>query len=505
MQMSLDPRGAPRHQQIYDALRAAILNGALRQGERLPSSRVLANDLGVSRTTVLGAFSRLLAEGFVTGNTGAGTRVAMTVANVARATRSSQAAEHLARRDSLRAMPPVGTDPLWLSAAARELFAEGRWRRIPTQAVPFASGIPALELFPVTTWTRLAARRWRLSGRELLLPDDSQGYAPLREAVARYAVTARGVRCTPDQIVIVNGAQHALDLCARLLVGPGDEVWVEFPGYSPARGVFAATGARLVNVPVDEDGLDVARGRELAPSARLAFVTPSFQSPLGVTMSLERRRALLEWARAANAWIVEDDYNGEYRYDTAPIPAMQGLDTNGRVLYIGTFSKTLSPAIRLGYLILPPELVPAFARARLLLDRHSPVPEQAILADFISSGHFARHVRRTRALYQQRQRAFMTLAARELAGLVTVDAAAAGLWLVGWLPHGVVDLDVVEEARTRGIIVVPMSAYHGGDQERSATRRIRPPRCVSRCASSLPQFAPCRHARPTPPGDAIPS
>ena len=469
MQMSLDPRGAPRHQQIYDALRTAILNGTLRRGERLPSSRVLANDLGVSRTTVLGAFTRLLAEGLVTGNTGAGTRVAMIPANgvAATATRAPRGAEHAGTRNALRPLSPAAGDPPWLSDAARVMFAEGRWRRIPTKAIPFASGIPALELFPVTTWTRLAARRWRLSGRELLLPDDSQGYAPLREAIARYAVTARGVRCTAEQIVIVNGAQHALDLCARLLVGPGDDVWMEYPGYSPARGVFAAAGARLVDVPVDRDGLDVARGCELAPAARLALVTPSFQSPLGVTMSLERRLALLEWARTSNAWIVEDDYNGEYRYDTAPIPAMQGMDTSGRVLYIGTFSKTLSPAIRLGYLILPPEMAPEFARARLILDRHSPVPEQAILADFISSGHFARHIRRTRALYLQRQRAFTTLAARELEGLVRVDGAVAGLWLVGWLPRGVVDLDVVDEARTRGVVVVPMSGYHGGSQDGS--------------------------------------
>ncbi|HEY7861911.1 MAG TPA: PLP-dependent aminotransferase family protein [Gemmatimonadaceae bacterium] len=451
MQLSLDPRGASRHQQIYDALRAAILSGALRHGERLPSSRVLARDLGVSRTTVLGAFSRLLGEGLVTGKSGAGTRVALMTAPLRREDRTR--ANGIAHSDD---------DAPWLSSAGRALFAEGKWRRIPTRATPFAAGIPALELFPLTTWTRLAARRWRLSGRDLLLPDDSQGYGPLREAIARYAVTARGARCKAEQVVIVNGAQHAIDLCARLLVGPGDEVWMESPCYAPARGVFAAAGATLIDVPVDADGLDVARGLELAPSARLAFVTPSFQSPLGVTMSLERRVALLDWAKRSGAWVVEDDYNGEYRYDTTPIPAMQGLDTGDRVLYIGTFSKTLSPAIRLGYLILPLALVAAFTRARLLLDRHSAVPEQAILADFISSGHFARHIRRTRALYQQRQRAFVSLAARELGGLITVDAAPAGMWLVGWLPRDMSDLEVVEEAGRRGVVLVAMSPYLGG-------------------------------------------
>jgi GntR family transcriptional regulator/MocR family aminotransferase len=322
-------------------------------------------------------------------------------------------------------------------------------------------GIPALELFPLTTWTRLAARRWRLSGSDLLLPADPQGYAPLREAVARYVVTARGVRCTAEQVLITNGAQHALDLCARLLVGPGDAVWMESPSYLPARGVFAATGAQLINVPVDADGLDVARGRALAAEAKLAYVTPSFQFPLGVTMSLTRRHALLEWARDANAWIIEDDYNGDYRYDTAPVPAMQGLDTQGRVLYVGTFSKMLAPGIRLGYLILPHALVAPFTHARLLLDWHSPVPEQAVLADFIAGGHCAKHIRRTRTLYQKRQCAFVALAARELAGLVTIDAVSAGLHLVGWLPPDVDDCAVAEEARRRGVVVLAMSPQLG--------------------------------------------
>ena len=236
---------------------------------------------------------------------------------------------------------------------------------------------------------------------------------------------------------------------------------MESPCYKPARGVFAATGARLIDVPVDADGLDVQRGRDSAPAARLAFVTPSFQFPLGVTMSLARRLALLDWARGAGAWIVEDDYNGEYRYDTAPIPALQGLDAHDRVLYIGTFSKNLSPAIRLGYLILPTALVAPFRRARFLLDMHSPVPEQAILADFIEGGHFARHIRRTRTLYQQRQRAFVALATRELAGLVTVEPAPAGMCLIGRLAPEMNDRAVAAEARRRGVIVEPLSSHLG--------------------------------------------
>ncbi|MEO7182050.1 MAG: PLP-dependent aminotransferase family protein [Gemmatimonadaceae bacterium] len=467
MQLTLDPRGGPLHQQIYQALRAAILRGTFRPGERLPSSRELARDLGISRTTALGAYARLHSEGYVVGNAGAGTRVAESIAGT-NGSRIPSLAEgigitgrgHAAHRRPERnvSSAPAGVlrEPR-LSSSVRALFDEGKWRAVPRQAVPFASGIPSLELFPVASWTRLAARRWRLSGRDLLLPGDSQGYAPLREAVAKYAVTARGVRCTAEQVVIVNGAQHGIDLCARVLVGPGDDVWLEWPGYTPARGMFAATGARIVDVPVDAQGLDVVAGRALAPAARLAFVTPSYQAPLGTTMSLQRRYALLEWARDADAWILEDDYNGEYRYDTKSVPALQGLDQHHRVLYLGTFSKTLSPAIRLGYLIVPPALVSTFTRARLLLDRNSGVAEQAVLADFIDGGHFARHIRRTRALYRDRHRIFLELAAQELEGLVTFDDVPAGLRLLGWLPSNLNDQEVVAEAARRGVVLESLS------------------------------------------------
>ncbi|MEP7000460.1 MAG: PLP-dependent aminotransferase family protein, partial [bacterium] len=276
----------------------------------------------------------------------------------------------------------------------------------------------------------------------------------------------RGVRCTADQVMIVNVAQHAIDLCARMLVSPGDAVLLENPCYPPARGIFAATGARLVDVPVDLHGMDVVAGRALTPSFRLAFVTPSYQSPLGVTLSLERRHALLDWASDAGAWIVEDDYNGEYRYDAAPVPAMQGLDAHGRVLYIGSFSKSFAPAMRLGYLIVPPLLVEPFARARMLFDRHSPVPEQAVLTDFIVDGHFARHIRRTKAVHQERQRVFLNLAARELAGLLTFNEAPAGMRLLGWLPPGSDDRAIAAEAARRGVVVEPMSKHLEAGSER---------------------------------------
>jgi GntR family transcriptional regulator/MocR family aminotransferase len=449
MQLALDPHGAPRHQQIYEAMRAAILSGTIQAGQRLPSSRALARDVGVSRTTVLGAFERLLTEGYVTGRAGAGTRVAAEPPVV----RFSPA------RNSARPIngAVVSDPPPTLSIAASSLLEQGKWRHMPTQPVPFTAGIPALDVFPLATWTRLNARRWRQSGRELLLAGDPRGYEPLRSAVAQYVAAARGVKCTADQVLIVNGAQHAIDLCARMLVNPGDAVWLENPCYPPARGIFAATGAQLIDVPVDDNGMDVAAGRALAPSARLAFLTPSYHSPLGVTLSLERRYALIEWARDAGSWIVEDDYNGEYRYDASPVPAMQGLDADGRVLYIGSFSKSFAPGMRLGYLIVPPSLVAHFSQARMLLDRHSPVPEQAALADFIAGGHFARHIRRTKAVHQERQRVFLNTAARELDGLLTFNELPAGMRLLGWLPPGSDDVAISEEAARRGVVVAPLS------------------------------------------------
>jgi GntR family transcriptional regulator/MocR family aminotransferase len=267
------------------------------------------------------------------------------------------------------------------------------------------------------------------------------------------------VRCEASQVIVVTGAQQAVDLAARILLDPGDTAWVEDPGYQGARGALIAAGIRLAPVPVDAEGLDVRRGARSAPGARLVYVTPSHQYPLGVTMSLNRRLALLEWASASGAWILEDDYDSEYRYAGRPLAALQGLDTAGRVIYAGTFSKVLFPALRLGYLVVPPELVDAFIAARALADRHSPSVTQAALADFIDGGHFARHVRRTRALYAERQAALVHAARRTLGGLLEVAPAEAGMHLMGWLRAGVDDRAAARAALTRAVDVPPLSAY----------------------------------------------
>jgi GntR family transcriptional regulator / MocR family aminotransferase len=341
-----------------------------------------------------------------------------------------------------------------LLAGTRAALARGA-----STAHPFRAGLPGLDAFPFDLWTRLIARRWRRVPRQLLDYGDPAGYAPLREVIAAYLGEARAVRCEATQVIVVTGAQQALDLAARVLLDPGDTAWVEDPGYQGVRGALIAAGIRLAPIPVDGEGLDVQRAARRAPGARLVYVTPSHQYPLGVTMSLNRRLALLEWASASGAWILEDDYDSEYRYAGRPLAALQGLDTAGRVIYAGTFSKVLFPALRLGYLVVPPELVDPFVAARALTDRHSPSVPQAALADFIEGGHFARHVRRTRGLYAERQAALVRAARRTLGELLEVAPAEAGMHLVGWLPDGVDDCVAARAGLVHEVEATPLSAY----------------------------------------------
>jgi GntR family transcriptional regulator/MocR family aminotransferase len=438
----------PLHRQLYEGLRGMILAGRLSAGTRLPATRMLARELQISRNTVLNAFEQLLAEGYVEGQMGSGTYVSHVLPDDLLRVPSSPAAQppmpanrRLSRRGSLLAVTPV--------SVARD------------QGLPraFRPGLPAFDTFPFDVWTRLVARHWRQPPSELLSYGDPAGYLPLREAIAAYLRAARGVQCTPDQVIVVAGSQQGLDLAARVLLDPGDYVWIEDPGYVGARGALRSAGAQLVPVPLDQEGLRVAVGIDTCSDARMAYVTPSHQFPLGVTMSLSRRLALLDWARRADAWLLEDDYDSEYRYTGRPLPALQGLDSDGRTIYLGTFSKVLFPSLRLGYLVAPADLVDAFVAARALADRHPPSIEQAALADFIAEGHFARHIRRTRALYAERQAALLAAAEHELAGLIELHPAEAGMHLVGWLPYAISDTDASNRAARAGIDAPALSAY----------------------------------------------
>lgn len=453
----IEPReGLSLSRQLYLRIRELILGGTLPRGARLPSTRALAADLGLSRNTVLVAIEQLACEEYVVSRVGDGTYVAADVPE-----------------DRESPVRPEADGPSDVEAASPRLSRRGE--RIAATPIgrdsyevrPFAVGLPALEEFPWPLWHRLWTRRSRDLDRAHLCYGDPAGYGPLREAVATYLTTGRGVRCDAEQVIVVSSSQQALDLAATVLIDPGDRVWLEDPGYLGARGALVAAGAEIVPVPVDEEGLEIAAGRRLAEDPRLVSVTPSHQYPLGATMSLARRLELLAWAAKSGAWILEDDYDSEFRYSGPPLAALQGLDRCGCVIYVGTFTKVIYPSLRLAYLVAPKALIPALIAARSFVDRHSPTLPQRVLADFISGGHFTAHVRRMRALYRQRRKALIEALAGRLAGWVTVRSSPAGMHLVIELPAGTDDLKLARQAGELGLAVSPLSRYYLGEKRRS--------------------------------------
>jgi GntR family transcriptional regulator/MocR family aminotransferase len=445
----LDPLAdRPLHRQVVEALRQDILTGKLPAGRRLASSRSLADQLGVSRNTVLQAFDQLTAEGYVVGVRGSGTFVSHDLPGAALDDTAAPA----------QLASPPGDRPLPISRAGHQLVELADGQR-STLLRPFQSGIAALDALPLALYRRVAARAFADLGLSDLGYSDPRGFEPLRRALAERLWSSRGVSCEPDQIFIVGGSQHALDLAARVLLDPGDRAWIEDPGYLGTRAALASSGAELVPVPLDRDGLIVERGRERAPRARLACVTPSHQYPLGTVMGVGRRLELLDWARGASAWILEDDYDSEFRYAGRPLPALKSLDGSERVLYVGTFSKVLFPALRLGYLVVPHPLVQAFLGARFCSGRQAPIADQAAITRFLQEGHLARHLRRMRTLYRERQRWLVEAAAEILSGRLEVSASDVGMHLVGWLPPDVDDRAVAERAALRGLRAEPLSRY----------------------------------------------
>jgi GntR family transcriptional regulator / MocR family aminotransferase len=445
----------PLHHQLYEHLRDLILSGQLDAGSRLPSTRTLATDLEVSRTTVIGAYERLAGEGYIEGRLGAGT-------TVSRVLPPEPGQVEPIDRDVRRRIH--SRERLELSRRGVELTAVPHLRRgpdAPKAADPaaFRPGVPALDAFPRGVWARLVARAARRCSSEMLGYQNPAGYLPLRQAIATYVGVSRGVRCTADQVVIVAGSQEGLALTAQMTLDPGDSAWIEEPGYLGARAAFIGAGARLTPVPLDGDGIDVAAGLRQAPDARLCYVTPANQCPMGTTMSLARRLALLEWARKSQAWILEDDYDSEYRYLGAPVPALRSLDEAGRVIYLGTFSKVMFPDLRVGYLIVPRTLAGAFRAGRLFLSRQSPSIEQVALCAFISQGHFGRHIRRMRALYAERRARLLELLQRELGDLLTPAPGSGGMHMVAWLPRDLDDVAVSYRARRFGIETLPLSHF----------------------------------------------
>ncbi len=439
----LSKTNGPLFRQVYLRLREAILSGSLRSGEKLPSTRDLAEQLGVSRTVVLLAYDQLLAEGFATGRAGSGTYVSSSVRVGAFA--SSQKSI------------PLRVSHFGASAAAAWSRMNFPPPSVVSQPYDFGYGRSDVEKFPFALWRRILARCARTMSVTELDYGPPAGNAALREALCGHLRRARAVECDPSQITIVNGSQQALDLIARVLIEKDDRVAIEEPNYQGTREILLAAGARLLPVAVDREGLNPAR---LSHDARIAFVTPSHQFPTGTILPLPRRLQLLEWAKRSNAVVVEDDYDGEFHYEGRPLESLQGLDREWRVIYIGTFSRTVFSALRIGYLIAPKRLVQAFTAAKWLCDRHTATLEQAALAEFISSGMYERYLRRVRRRNASRRHALLVAVENFLGDRVEVTGDGAGAHVVLWPRKRISEEAIISAAAAHGVRVYGMSGYY---------------------------------------------
>ena len=454
---TLDEAGPePVYRQLYQQLRGAIISGRLQGGARLPATRVLAAELKRSRNTIAAAYELLDNEGYILNRVGDGAYVT-----------------HILPEDVLLAREPsrmaeraeAGLHPS-LSARGR-LLTELSLNAGPVQPIPFVADLPAFDAFPLHAWARLMMQSWRQVQPGMLGYAEPAGYQPLREIISHHLKAARFLQCTSDEVIMTSGSQQSLDLLARVLLDQGDSVWIEDPGYVGARSAFIGAGARLVPVPVDGEGLMVREGEMLEPKPRLIFISPSRQYPLGATLSMARRRELLAFAEKTGAWIIEDDYDSEFRYRGATLPAVQSLDRSGRVIYLGTFSKSLLPSFRLGFMAVPRGLARAFANAKSIIDSHPPLLEQMTLLAFMKTGQFAAHIRRMRQIYEERQQALVAEIEGKLAGFLKVQRADSGMHLVAELPPGIDDFEFCQAAAAHGVSIRPLSIYYLGPPRRN--------------------------------------
>lgn len=447
--------------QLYEALRQRVLDGRLVSGTRLPATRDLAAALSISRNSVVRAYDQLYAEGFIESRVGDGTYVAQLPT-------AKKLPTKLSTGFSTGLSPALSTK--WEKLPEDldcEVIHSGGLGRVQNNHLPqppsgppraFRVGVPAFDLFPFEVWAKLNAAFWRKPDLEQLCYGDPAGDSRLRGLIAAYLRSSRGMQCTAEQIVITSGAQQAISLCAQLLVEPGDGVAVENPGYRAAGHAFALAGGRLHGVPVDSEGID-CQALNTLNDCRVTYVTPSHQYPLGVVMSLGRRLELLAWAERTGGWIIEDDYDGEYRYSGAPLSPLAALDRNGRVLYVGTFGKVAFPALRLGYLVLPPGLVDAFARRRAVDMRHSEISTQAVMAEFMAAGHFQRHIRRMRRAALSRRNALLAGWPSGLEGMGELPSVAAGLHMTVRVDSLAREQQLLAQAHAAGIEVNGLSSY----------------------------------------------
>ncbi len=433
--------------QLASGLRDFILSGRLAPGERLPSSRTFAKDQGVSRTTAVTVYEQLMAEELIYARVGSGAYVS----------------ETLEQERPIQVQPvaeAVDTTPPRLASlsidASEQYFPRLSHPQVPR---PFVTGLSANDEFPMGLWARLSAQYWRQSRHLVLGYPDPVGLFELRRAISYHLKANRGVICDPDDVFIFNGAQDAFNRIGQMLLNPGDKVWFENPGPIGARNSLVSSGARLVPVPVDDQGIDVAAGLKICPEFRMAFVTPARQHPLGMTMSLGRRLDLLNAAGRCGAWIIEDDYDGEFYYSGHPAPTLKSVDTTGRVIYVGTFSKVMFAALRLGYVVAPPGLAKIFRRIAGATMQGAPSSLQSIMARFMEEGHFNAHLRRMRRVYAERHAALIGAAAQHLDGLLDIEPTTTGFQTVGRLHGGLDERAVATRALERGIIVSPLSRF----------------------------------------------
>ncbi|WP_256829707.1 PLP-dependent aminotransferase family protein [Pseudomonas sp. Pse1] len=451
--------------QLYQALRTRVLDGRLASGTRLPASRDLAAALAISRNSVVRAYDQLYAEGFIEGRVGDGTYVAQLPANALPPGKLSTKVS-----TGLSTGLPTALSTNWLDSPvdlSSKVIHSDALARVEKHHLPrppsgppraFRVGVPAFDLFPFEVWAKLNAAFWRKPDLQQLCYGAPEGDARLRGMIAAYLRSSRGMQCSAEQIVITSGAQQGISLCAQLLVASGDGVAVENPGYRAAGHAFAVAGARLHGVSVDSEGISCAELNALA-DCRLAYVTPSHQYPTGVIMSLARRLELLAWAERSNGWIIEDDYDGEYRYSGAPLAPLAALDRQGRVLYVGTFGKVAFPALRLGYLVLPQGLVDAFARRRAVDVRHSEVSTQAVMAEFMAAGHFQRHIRRMRRAALSRRNVVLNGWPTGVPGIGKLPSVAAGLHLTVSVDSLSRERELIDLARSVDVEINGLSSY----------------------------------------------
>jgi GntR family transcriptional regulator/MocR family aminotransferase len=441
----------PLHQQVYEQLRQAILNGRLTPGERIPSTRFLAKSLSISRFTVTTSYELLLSEGYLETVTGSGTFVCQ------------QIPDDLINSNPIQNIEKINPLPIKLSQYGNTLVNTTNVPRIaePELKINFRYGTPALKEFPIKIWRRLLSRYCNANLKWLDYSTEPLGYQPLRKAIAHYLTRFRAVNCQSEQILITNGTQQALDLILRLLISPGETIAIENPGYLSARIIFETQGSKILPISVDNSGLIV---EELAnytqENIRLVYVTPSHQFPTGAILSLPRRLELLNWAQQTGGLIIEDDYDSEFRYGEKPIPALQGLDKSDSVLYIGTFSKVLFPSLRIGYLVLPKSLVTIFTRAKWLNDRHLPILEQQVLAEFIHEGHLERHIRKMRSIYDKRRQVLVEALKTYFKKRAVILGEKAGIHVMVRFKSDLSDEEIIEKAAKVGVSLMSANPYY---------------------------------------------